>query len=141
MESELYLVDSSVWLDVLAAGRGATVLRERVEGLLAADRVATTGIVRLEVLRGAKSQDDYLRLAKRLDALHQLPTTEQRWDEAAQLGFRLRRQGLTVPDTDLIIAGVALAAQTVLIHRDSHFDVVAQHAPLRVESYAASANA
>ena len=135
MQSNLYLLDTSVWLDVLPPGGTNADLRVRVDALLTADRVATTGMVRLELLGGARTDREWASLRDYLSALHQLPVEEETWLEAAQMGFQLRRQGVTVPFTDLIIGAVAVKSDTVLLHRDRHFDLMAQHVPLHVESY------
>ena len=135
MRDSLYLVDSSIWLEVLARGRQTPELRRRVDQLLEQDRVATTGMVRLEVLGGAGSEQEYERLKGLLLALHQLPVVEESWSDAARLGFRLRRQGVTVPFTDLLIATIAMQAGAVLLHRDRHFDVIAANSQLAVESH------
>lgn len=106
-----------------------------MDDLLAADMVANTGMVRLELLSGAHNHDEYRRLGNMLLALHQLPVSEDSCSEAAQTGFQLRREGLAVPFTDLLISAVALQAGAVLVHRDRHFDLIAAHLPLRVESH------
>jgi len=137
MRRELYLVDTSVWLEVLPPRRGAQALRDRVDELLAADVVATMGMVRLELLGGARSEEEWHRLSDLLSALHPLPVGDQHWEEAALMGFRLRRQGIAVPFTDLLIGAVAMSADAVLVHRDRHFDLIASHLPLRVQSYVA----
>ncbi|MCL4459595.1 MAG: PIN domain-containing protein [Chloroflexi bacterium] len=135
MRDSLYLIDTSVWLEVLPPGRAASELRERVDALLAADQVATTGMIRLELVSGARNEADYRRLEEMLSALHAVPVAEERWNEAAQLAFRLRRRGVVVPSTDLFIAAIAIAAGATVLHRDRHFDMVASHASLSVESH------
>jgi len=134
MRGDLYLVDTSVWLEVLPPGGRSLDLRGRVDALLAADLVATTGVVRLELLGGARTEAEYRRLDSLLSALHCLPVDEERCGEAARLGFQLRRQGIALPFTDLLIAAVAMEAGATLLHRDRHFDVIAGHHPLKVES-------
>ncbi len=47
----------------------------------------------------------------------------------------LRRRGVTVPFTDLLVAAVAAGAEAVLVHRDRHFDSIAAHVGLKVESH------
>jgi hypothetical protein len=135
MNGEQFLVDTSVWLEVLPPGRLSNSLRQRVDELLAGDQVATTGMIRLELLGGARSQPEWRRLHGLFSALHPLPVTEDDWDEAAQLGFLLRRGGTSVPFTDLLIATVAKKADATVLHRDRHFDLLAAQASLRVESY------
>jgi hypothetical protein len=135
MQDDLFLLDTSVWLEVLPPGRGNLALRERIDALLSADRVATTGMVRLELLGGARSQEEWDRLGRLLSALHHLPVTEEHWQEAARMGFQLRRQGVAVPFTDLLIGSVAILAGAILVHRDRHFDFIASHLSLKVESH------
>ncbi len=60
---------------------------------------------------------------------------DQHWEEAGRWGFELRRRGVTVPFTDLLIAAVAAGAVAVLVHRDRHFDSIAAHVGLKVESH------
>ena len=135
MRTERFLVDTSVWLEVLPPGRRSGDLRQRVDELLAWDVVATTGMVRLELLGGARSQEEWSRLRELLSALHLLAVTEEDWDEAARLGFQLRREGAAAPFTDLLIGAVAMRAGAVVLHRDRHFDVMASRLGLPVESH------
>lgn len=134
MTDELYLIDTSVWLEVLPRGRANVSVKERVDGLLGADLVAITGMIRLELLGGARSEPEWERLDRLLEALHRLAVEENHWQLAARIGFQLRRQGITVPFTDLLIAAVALESGAVLLHRDRHFDYIASHSALEVES-------
>ncbi len=136
MSPDRFLVDTSVWLEVLPPGRGGDSLRQRVDELLAGDQVATTGMVRLELLGGARSESERVRLGRLLSALHLLPVAEEHWDEAAWMGFQLRKQGISVPFTDPLIGAVALGGGAVVLHRDRHFDLMASHLSLKVESYA-----
>ena len=135
MKADLYLVDTSAWLEVLRPGSVVPGLVERVDTLLAADAVATAGVVRLELLGGTRTESEYRRLQELLWALHVLPTEEDRWTEAALLGFQLRREGITMPFTDLLIAAVSTHYEAALVHRDRHFDLIARRYPLKVESY------
>lgn len=136
MSPDRFLVDTSVWLEVLPPGRSGDALRQRVDELLAGDQVATTGMVRLELLGGARSESERVRLGQLLSALHLLPVTEEHWGKAAWMGFQLRKQGISVPFTDLLIGAVALGGGAVVLHRDRHFDLMASHLSLKVESYA-----
>ncbi len=58
MKADLFMLDTSIWLEVLPVGRGTSSLRQRVDALLSADLVATTGMVRLEHLGGVRSQEE-----------------------------------------------------------------------------------
>jgi predicted nucleic acid-binding protein len=131
----LYLLDTSAWLAFLPTRAPPTPLRERIESLRNGDQVAITGMVRLELLAAISNEQEHHRRAALLDALPLLLTTEQRWSEAAWLGSQLRAQGLTIPNTDLLIAAVAMAEGATVLHQDRHFDLIAQHHGLLVESH------
>lgn len=136
MDTNLCLVDTSIWIEVLARRRSAPpTLVERIENLVAAGRAAVTGMIQLELLGGARNEGDYRALAEALDALPSLGVTEGIWREASRMAFDLRRRGVGVPAPDLIIAAVGLREGALLVHRDRHFDAIAQVFPLRVESY------
>jgi predicted nucleic acid-binding protein len=85
-------------------------------------------MVRLEILRGARSAENFQRLRRNLGALTQLPG-EDAWDEAARLAFQLHQRGVTVQSTDVLIAAVALRAGATVLHRDRDFDAIARHSP------------
>ena len=133
--SDLYLADTSAWLRVFPTRAPPSELRRRLDELLASRQMTITGMVRLEILGALSNEAEYRRRAALLDAVPVLPTTEARWAEAAWLGSQLRARGLTIPNTDLLIAAVAMAASATVVHVDRHFDLMAQHTPLLVESY------
>ena len=135
MKADLFLVDTSVWLEVLPPGRGDARLRDRVSTLLSEDLAATTGMVLLELLGGARSETEYHRLKNMLSALHSINVGSSTWERASLLAFEARRHGLTLPFTDLLIATIAMEAEAVLVHRDRHFDALVSRSPLKVESY------
>ncbi len=111
------------------------LIRNRIDELLKADLAATTEMVKLELLGGTRTKTEFQRLKSRLESLHQLSAMESGWDGAAELSFDLRRKGLTVPFTDVLIAAIARARGAKLLHADGHFDLIAQSCGLAVESY------
>lgn len=131
----LVLVDTSAWIEVLPSRSPPSELSLQLQELRRTSLVAVNGMIRLELLSGISNEAEYDRRAQLVGALDLLPTTEDRWADAARLGSELRRRGLTVPNTDLLIAAVAMASGATVLHRDRHFDLIAQHAPLAVESH------
>jgi predicted nucleic acid-binding protein len=134
MPNEIFLVDTSVWLFALRKDPISDI-KSRIDSLLGEDVVITTGIIKLEILAGAKTEKEYRRLKSRFDALDHVETDDDIWRNACDHGFRLRRKGLTIPSTDLLIAACALHAEAVLLHADVHFDLMAKPLSLQVESH------
>ena len=131
--SSLVLIDTSVWILALRKSP-LLVVRDEVEHLLAENRVAIVPIIRLELLGGTKSLDEFNRLKTRLEALHQIPTDEANWEAAAELSFKLRQLGKVIPYTDILIGSAAILSNSLLLHADRHFDLMAEDIDLNVKS-------
>ena len=130
----MVLVDTSAWIFALKKNF-LLPLKEKIDLLLREGLILTFGMVKLELLRGAKSEKEFTRLKNRLDALYEIPTDPSLWDKASELAFMLHRKGITVPCTDILIASAALYSKATLLHADIHFDLIAKHTELKVESF------
>jgi predicted nucleic acid-binding protein len=131
--NNLFLIDTSAWIlalrkDFLPAAK------KRVDELLRENIVITTGIIKLELLGGTKNLQEFQRLKNRLDALFDIKMNDEIWETAYGLAFDLRRNGITVPYTDILIAACAQNAKATVLHTDSHFKVISRHTGLPVES-------
>ena len=134
MANEVYLVDTSIWIFALRK-QPVVKIRDRIDSLLKEDAVITTGMIKLEILSCAKTEKEFRRLKSRFDALENVETDDELWRRACDCGFKLRRSGLTVPSTDVLIASCALQAGAVLLHADAHFDLMEKPLSLRSESF------
>jgi len=129
----MVLIDTSAWVFALKKNFHPLV-KERIEEILTESEVAITGIIELELLGGARTEKEYDRLKSRLDALSYIETTRALWDSASRLAFLLKQKGVAVPYTDILISASALQEKALLLHADAHFDAIARHAGLKVES-------
>jgi predicted nucleic acid-binding protein len=134
MPGKFALVDTSAWLFALRKDF-LPKIKDRLDFLLKENLVLTTGIIRLELLVGTKTETEYDRLKNRLSTLESIETDDSLWEMACDLGFKLRRKGVTIPHTDILIATCALSAGFIILHADSHFDIIAEHSNLNAESY------
>jgi len=133
MSNNLVLIDTSVWVPFLRKSPPA-VVKDEVDHLLAENRVAIAPMIRLELLGGTKSLSELNRLKSRLDALHQIPTSEANWQLATELSFELRQQGKVIPYTDILIGAAAIMTGCLLLHADRHFDLMAEYTTLNIRS-------
>lgn len=96
---------------------------------LGADRLATTAVVRLEVLYSTRSARDYRTVRDELDALLQVPCGDgaHRRAEAVQAALAeqqaLHHRSVTIPD--LLIAAAAELAGATVWHYDEDYDRIA----------------
>lgn len=116
-------------------------LKYRIDNLLKEDLIIITGIVRLELLSGTKTKAEFQRLKMRLDALETVESDKSLWQDACELGFKLRRRGITVPHTDILIGACALKTKSTILHADAHFDIMTKFTNLKVESFVKAAKA
>jgi predicted nucleic acid-binding protein len=130
MSSRL-LVDTSAWIEGFSP-KGDSFIRNTLQHALDENLVATCGIIRLELLQGARDRNQYKTLFDSLSGLHYLLTPEIFWQKTARLSFYLRRRGTTIPTTDLIIATIAMQYNCILLHRDKHFNQIALQTSLKI---------
>ena len=129
MTHSLVLIDTSIWIDALSK-KSSKILKNTLETLLLEQRVAITPLIKMELLSGTLNKKEFNALSEEFEALHQLNFTPEIWTYASELGFSLRRKGLKIPNTDLLISASALIHKYPLWHQDKHFEWIAQHYPL-----------
>jgi predicted nucleic acid-binding protein len=127
------LVDSSAWIEYLRATDSP--VDRHLQALLRDERpLATSGVVMLEVLAGARDEPHARRLSRLLGRCSLLVSEEPSDHEAAAALYRAcGREGVTIRrPPDLLIATIAIRTDTSLLHLDADYDAIARHAPLRV---------
>jgi predicted nucleic acid-binding protein len=119
------LADTSVW----GRHRHPTVA-DRWDAETLDDTIATTPMVRLEVLFSARSARDYAAIETELDALHQVPAGEAVFARALNVQRALAHKGglhhRSVGISDLLIAAAAELGGATVWHYDEDFDRIAE---------------
>ena len=134
MPNNLFLVDTSAW--ILALRKDFLPgIKDRIAYLLKENAIITASMIKLELLGGTREEKEFQRLKSRLDALETVETNTSLWERAYDLTFSLRRKGITVPYTDILIAASALIVDATIVHADSHFDLMRPQCGLKVESF------
>jgi predicted nucleic acid-binding protein len=130
MSSEKLLVDTTVWVKFL---RGLDVsLKEQLGSPLLENRVFTSEIIIMEILRGAKSDKEYSMLYQDFLSLSLLTMGHEVWETAWKTSYNLRKSGINIPMADVIIASTALYYKCTLMHSDKHFNLIAKHTELKI---------
>jgi predicted nucleic acid-binding protein len=120
-QRRLLLVDSSIYIDLLRAGRSPV---DEFRLALETATLLTCGIIRLEVVRGIINVRIRAWMEGLFDEITVCPLDEGLWRDAASLAWRLDRRGVVLPVPDLAIASCALRAQAVVVSRDPHFRMI-----------------
>jgi predicted nucleic acid-binding protein len=127
------LVDTSAWIEFQRATGSAADAR-LTTAIEANEPLATTGLVVLELLAGARDEQHARDLRRLLDRCDFVPLEEPSDHELAAALYRAcRRAGTTIRRLPgCLIAVVAMRAGAELLHQDADFTAIAQHAPLGV---------
>jgi predicted nucleic acid-binding protein len=99
-------------------------MTEHLEAALQEGEVVTCGVVLFELLQGIKNPQEETMVLKAFQAVPQLEMTAPQWIKAGQLSSQLRKNGHTLPMSDIIIAALALEHACSLLTVDRHFDVI-----------------
>jgi predicted nucleic acid-binding protein len=127
------LVDTSAWVEYLR-GTGSRE-HHALRALLAEGApLATTDVVIMELLAGAKHEAHAATLRRMLAALEPVPVQGPDFEEAPRIHRRCRAAGESVRAlTDCLIAAVAVRVRMRVLARDRDFEVLARHAGLALE--------
>jgi predicted nucleic acid-binding protein len=122
MTPEKLLPDTCAWIDFFKGS--ATPLAQALERELLQGEVATCGVILCELVQGIRSTREEQLVLNALQAVRHLEMTAELWIRAGRLSARLRKNGHTLPLSDLIIATLALEHGLSVLTVDRHFDVV-----------------
>jgi hypothetical protein len=113
------LVDTSIWIEYFNKPESKT--GASIEALIKKWEVCAAGIILTELLQGAKVEKEFNSILESIVALPFLEITLATWINAGKISFSLRRKGITIPTTDLIIASLALEYDCSIFTLDPHF--------------------
>jgi len=114
------LVDTSIWIEYF--NKPDSKAGTSLENLLKQGRVLGAGLVLTELLQGAKIEKEFELILDNMTALPFLETTLNTWIDAGRISFSLRKKGITIPTSDLIIASLALESHCLIFTLDPHFN-------------------
>lgn len=122
------MVDTSALVEFL---RGTdSVVCDAVDRLLDGD-LATCDAISMELLAGARDEQQLAQLRGLLARTTILPTSPSDYELAAVLYRACRSRGETVRKLiDCLIGAVAVRAQVEILHADADFEVLARHTDL-----------
>lgn len=122
MKVDRFLADTCAWIDFFNARQ--TPLATALEHALLHGEVYTCGIVKYELVQGVRSDKEEKTLLDALHAVTYLEVTESLWIRAGRLSSVLRKKGVTIPLSDIIVAVLALENDLTILTVDRHFEQV-----------------
>jgi predicted nucleic acid-binding protein len=122
------LIDTSAWVEAMRR-RGDEATRKEVYVALRTGRARFCDMVRLELWNGIGGDVERKWLEELEQSVETVSTGDTVWAEARRLAAETRRQGFSLPATDLLIAACSRVHGLEILHRDGHFDRLAEMIP------------
>lgn len=119
----MILVETTVVIDYV---RGKDT---KLCALLQAVGAGVCGVVRAELLCGARDPKHRAALQTLLGTFQQVPIADAVWDAVGDTIAALRLQGVTVPFPDAVIATLALELDVEVWSTDPHFPLMQRRLP------------
>ncbi len=120
----MILVDTGVLIDFLRTKDA------KLDGFFRALPVAVCGVIRAEILCGARGTADHQRLLVFLHPFRYVAAPESIWDRVGENLATMRASGITVPFPDAVIATLAIENDIEVWARDPHFPIMQKMFPL-----------
>jgi len=117
------VIDASAW-----SRQGAATVRERWKATARAGMLASNPIAMLEILAGARNEDEFIAADFVLGALPRAPITTSAC-HAALAAARDLKGSRRLPAPDYLIAAAAAERGFGVLHADGHFDLLATVLP------------
>ena len=125
------LVDSSIWIEFFRRPDSPSSLV--LDQLLAHRLVCTTGLIKAEVVPGARSPKDFHRLRSLFDALPLARERDGFWSHLVRFRRRLETKGVMgISTPDLIVATVSIQNRKIVFTADEDFTRMIPHVPIQL---------
>lgn len=109
------LADSNIFIDFWKKPTQTMI------DIFSTQHVVICGVVRSELMHGAKSQSDLAKISRALNTFEEMKFEENDWDKLGIQLYRLRTKGITVPFQDAVIALMAVKYDLQVWTKDKHF--------------------
>jgi len=115
------LIDSSIWIEYF---RGKSDVGEVVDRLIDEDRAVIIGPIISELVQGLKDKTKVKELISNFEALPYIDIKKSNWVDIGILALNLKKKGINIPFTDMIIAAIATKYHLYVYSLDKHFNLV-----------------
>lgn len=126
-----YLVDTSIWVDFFRGKSEA--IKNRILELAANNRIYYNGIVISELLTGAKNQKQFDFILDNFSGLKYLEMDKDFFIYSSKIIYQLKRSGITLPMSDVMIAAHARQHNLIVFSKDKHFELTGRKVGFQYE--------
>jgi predicted nucleic acid-binding protein len=118
----MIIADTSVWIEFFR--NTDSHISNHLKQLLRSGKVAITGIILAEILQGIKNSGEADAVKKSLESLPFIEMQKEVWQLAGETSTLLRKKGITIPLSDIIIGVIASEKKHEIFTLDTHFEKI-----------------
>jgi predicted nucleic acid-binding protein len=115
----MVIADTSVWVPFF--NHPESDEKQAMDALIDGRQLALVGMVLAELLQGCRTPKETETILSKLTGLPFLEMGFSNWRRTGELSASLRRKGVTIPLSDLVIAALALDHRCQVYALDPHF--------------------
>ena len=120
-ENNGVLADTSIWIEFF---NPRSDIGNKLEKLIKENSVWTCGTVLFELVQGTKTDYEKSTITGILSNLKYVEMTQFFWQKAGELSGSLKRKGLNLPLSDIIVASIAIEHNLKIFTLDKHFEQI-----------------
>jgi len=100
-------------------------LKQELEHLIDKEKIFICGPIFFELVQGMRSDKEKMAITHALSALEYIEVSKELWIKAGDRASVLRREGKTIPFSDILIATIAVENGLSILTMDKHFSQIA----------------
>ena len=118
MDQQKIIVDTSIWIEYFRNNEKYVPL---IEKNLSLENILITGLIIAELLHGVKGSREYEMLSGSIAAVPYVECVYEDWIKTGKILNDLKKKGISIPLTDVLIAAVAHRENAAVFTLDRHF--------------------
>lgn len=118
MENQRIIVDTSVWIEYFKNNQKYVPF---IEDSLNLENILISGPIISELLHGVKTEKEYKLLSESITAVPHAECVYEDWIKTGETLYNLKKKGITVPLTDVLISVIAIRHDASVFTLDKHF--------------------
>lgn len=116
------MVDTSIWIEFFRNENSQ--ISNYLKSQLRYRQVVISGMILAEILQGIRSARELLLVKRSLESLPFIEIDKKVWQQAGEMSASLRKKGITIPLSDIIIGCSAIMEGYEIYTLDPHFEKI-----------------
>ncbi len=129
MNSQKIIVDTSIWIEYFKNNKAYVPF---LDDNLNLENIIISGIIISELLQGVKGAKEYDMLSSAIGAVPYIECIYEDWAKTGKILHDLKKNGISIPLTDALIAAMAIRNNASVLTLDKHFREISLVADLNL---------